>query len=135
MFLLLGASFRVCGSYADMHAGFPSEACKDFTGGVNQTYNLTEMNSAGHGDLWLILNRATRCQSLICCWTYHEEVKNRQTKNPQQKSITIDKKKKQPLFCLFQGALVSDTGLVNGHAYSITGVTKVNQGARNLHSA
>uniref|UniRef100_A0A3P8NU39 Calpain catalytic domain-containing protein n=1 Tax=Astatotilapia calliptera TaxID=8154 RepID=A0A3P8NU39_ASTCA len=94
--LLEKAYAKVCGSYADMHAGFPSEACKDFTGGVNQTYKLKEMNSAGHGDLWLTLNRATRCQSLICCWTYHEE-----------------------------GALVSDTGLVNGHAYSITGVTKV----------
>ncbi|CAI5643278.1 unnamed protein product [Oreochromis niloticus] len=94
--LLEKAYAKLCGSYADMHAGFPSEACKDFTGGVNQTYKLKEMNSAGHGDLWLTLNRATRCQSLICCWTYHKE-----------------------------GALVSDTGLVNGHAYSITGVTKV----------
>ncbi|XP_063340760.1 calpain-11-like [Pelmatolapia mariae] len=94
--LLEKAYAKLCGSYADMHAGFPSEACKDFTGGVNQTYKLKEMNSAGHGDLWLTLNRATQCQSLICCWTYHKE-----------------------------GALVSDTGLVNGHAYSVTDVTEV----------
>ncbi|XP_063340758.1 calpain-11-like [Pelmatolapia mariae] len=94
--LLEKAYAKLCGSYADMHAGFPSEACKDFTGGVNQTYKLKEMNSAGHGDLWLTLNRATQCQSLICCWTSHKE-----------------------------GANVSDTGLVNRHAYSITGVTEV----------
>ncbi|XP_039887877.1 calpain-1 catalytic subunit-like [Simochromis diagramma] len=93
--LLEKAYAKLCGSYADMHAGFPSEACKDFTGGVNQTYKLKEMNSAGHGDLWLTLNRATQCQSLICCWTSYEE-------GPSD-----------------------DTGLMMGHAYSVTGITEV----------
>lgn len=132
MFLLLGASFRLCGSYADMHAGFPSEACKDFTGGVNQTYKLKEMNSAGHGDLWLTLNRATQCQSLICCWTSYEEVKHRHPPPPTK--INNNRLKKQTLFCLFQGPS-ADTGLVKRHAYSITGVTEVNHEPRNLHSA
>uniref|UniRef100_A0A665WLR4 Calpain catalytic domain-containing protein n=1 Tax=Echeneis naucrates TaxID=173247 RepID=A0A665WLR4_ECHNA len=68
--LLEKAYAKVCGSYADMNAGLPSEACKDFSGGVNMTYELGEAHTAGHDEkLWLQLSRATGCKSMICCGT------------------------------------------------------------------
>uniref|UniRef100_A0A3Q0S4L5 Calpain catalytic domain-containing protein n=1 Tax=Amphilophus citrinellus TaxID=61819 RepID=A0A3Q0S4L5_AMPCI len=98
--LMEKAYAKVCGSYADMEAGYPSEACKDFTGGVNQTYTLKEPNSLDHGEIWLTLRRATDCKSLICCGT-------------PSKWFTTD------------SDIDPDTGLVNSHAYSITGITEV----------
>ncbi|XP_030602923.1 calpain-8-like [Archocentrus centrarchus] len=98
--LMEKAYAKVCGSYADMEAGYPSEACKDFTGGVNQTYTLKEPNSPDHGEIWLTLRRATDCKSLICCGT-------------PSKLFTTD------------SDIDPDTGLVNSHAYSITGITEV----------
>lgn len=61
---------RVCGSYADMNSGMPSEACKDFCGGVNMTYELRGAHTAGHDEtLWLTLERATNSHAMICSGT------------------------------------------------------------------
>ncbi|KAM8742349.1 calpain-1 catalytic subunit-like [Acanthopagrus schlegelii] len=99
--LLEKAYAKVCGSYADMNAGLPSEACKDFSGGVHMTYKLREEHSSGHDDeLWLALSRATGCNSMICCGTAQKGDKLVNT--------------------------VAHTGLVDAHAYSVTAVTKVN---------
>lgn len=63
-------SLRVCGSYADLNAGIPSEAFKDFSGGVNMAYPLRGEHTTGHDEeLWLSLKRATECMSMICCGT------------------------------------------------------------------
>uniref|UniRef100_A0A3B4Z861 Calpain catalytic domain-containing protein n=1 Tax=Stegastes partitus TaxID=144197 RepID=A0A3B4Z861_9TELE len=65
--LLEKAYAKVCGTYADMTAGLPSEACKDFSGGVSMTYKLREEHTSGHDDqLWLQLGRATGCKSMVC---------------------------------------------------------------------
>ncbi|XP_037605083.1 calpain-1 catalytic subunit-like [Sebastes umbrosus] len=98
--LLEKAYAKVCGSYADMNLGLPSEACKDFSGGLNMTYKLQEAHTAGHDvELWNSLSRATGCRSMICCGTAQKgnEVVN----------------------------TVADTGLVDAHAYSVTAVTEV----------
>uniref|UniRef100_A0A4W6FN14 Calpain catalytic domain-containing protein n=2 Tax=Lates calcarifer TaxID=8187 RepID=A0A4W6FN14_LATCA len=98
--LLEKAYAKVCGSYADMSAGLPSEACKDFTGGVAMMFQLREVHSAGHDvKLWNQLTNATECNSLICCGTAQKGDKLVNT--------------------------VAHTGLVDAHAYSITGVTEV----------
>lgn len=69
-------SLRVCGTYADMNAGLPSEACKDFSGGVHMSYKLREAHTVGHEEeLWLSLKRATRCNSMICCGTSRKGVR------------------------------------------------------------
>ncbi|KAM9348877.1 calpain-1 catalytic subunit-like [Symphorus nematophorus] len=98
--LLEKAYAKVCGSYADMNAGLPSEACKDFSGGVHMTYLLREAHTAGHDEeLWHQLNRATGCNSMICCGTAQKGDKLINT--------------------------VAHTGLVDAHAYSVTAVTEV----------
>ncbi|XP_035480725.2 calpain-9 [Scophthalmus maximus] len=98
--LLEKAYAKVCGSYADMNIGIPSEACKDFTGGVNMSYGLGEAHREGHDDdLWLSLTRASGCKSMICCGT-------------------------PPAGETFANT-VAHTGLVDAHAYSVTGVTEV----------
>ncbi|XP_029375094.1 calpain-2 catalytic subunit-like [Echeneis naucrates] len=98
--LLEKAYAKVCGSYADMNAGLPSEACKDFSGGVNMTYELGEAHTAGHDEkLWLQLSRATGCKSMICCGTA-----------PKGGELVNT---------------VAHTGLVDAHAYSVTAVTEV----------
>ncbi|XP_040907894.1 calpain-2 catalytic subunit-like [Toxotes jaculatrix] len=98
--LLEKAYAKVCGSYADMNAGLPSEACKDFSGGVHMTYMLGDAHTAGHDEqLWLQLSRATGCRSMICCGTAPKGGRLVNT--------------------------VAHTGLVDAHAYSVTAVTEV----------
>ncbi|XP_053187049.1 calpain-2 catalytic subunit-like [Scomber japonicus] len=98
--LLEKAYAKVCGTYADMNAGLPSEACKDFCGGVHMTFELSQVHDYSHDDkLWLQLSRATGCKSMICCGTA-----------PKGGEIVNT---------------VATTGLVDAHAYSVTGVTEV----------
>ncbi|XP_038822867.1 calpain-1 catalytic subunit-like [Salvelinus namaycush] len=63
--LLEKAYAKVCGSYADMNAGTPSEAMMDFTGGVHITVKLTDAPP----NLWDLLFRAAKSKSLIGCGT------------------------------------------------------------------
>lgn len=74
--VFFNVSLRVCGSYADLNAGIPSEAFKDFSGGVNMTYPLRAEHTVGHDDkLWLSLKRATECMSMICSGTARKGVR------------------------------------------------------------
>lgn len=58
--------YRVCGSYADMHAGFVSEALVDFTGGVHVCFELEK-----HAiDLWSLMDRAVKKKALMACDTH-----------------------------------------------------------------
>ncbi|XP_068457274.1 calpain-2 catalytic subunit-like [Clinocottus analis] len=100
--LLEKAYAKVCGSYADMNGGLPSEACKDFTGGVSMNYELQDAHhDVGHDvELWNSLCRATKCQSMICCGT------------PPKGGELVNS--------------VENTGIVDAHAYSVTAVTEVN---------
>uniref|UniRef100_A0A3P8NTZ1 Calpain catalytic domain-containing protein n=1 Tax=Astatotilapia calliptera TaxID=8154 RepID=A0A3P8NTZ1_ASTCA len=93
--LLEKAYAKLCGSYANMRGWSSSDAFKDFTGGVNQIYYPTEPNAPSCDELWLTLSRATKCKSLICCTTSRKE------------------------------DAMANTGLVMGHAYSVTGITEV----------
>ncbi|XP_062288529.1 calpain-2 catalytic subunit-like [Scomber scombrus] len=98
--LMEKAYAKVCGTYADMNAGLPSEACKDFCGGVHMTFELRQVHDYSHDEkLWLQLSRATGCKSMICCGTA-----------PKGGEIVNT---------------VANTGLVDAHAYSVTGVTEV----------
>ncbi|XP_056101639.1 calpain-1 catalytic subunit-like [Rhinichthys klamathensis goyatoka] len=61
--LLEKAYAKVCGSYADLNAGFISEALMDFTGGTHMYY---ELNTAP-ADLWNIMECAFTSKTLIGC--------------------------------------------------------------------
>ncbi|XP_067117759.1 calpain-2 catalytic subunit isoform X1 [Osmerus mordax] len=56
---------KVCGSYADMNAGTPSEALVDFTGGIHLCIQLAE----GPPNLWDLMSRAAQAKSLMGCGT------------------------------------------------------------------
>ncbi|XP_017329034.1 calpain-1 catalytic subunit isoform X3 [Ictalurus punctatus] len=92
--LLEKAYAKVCGSYADLHGGFISEALCDFTGGVYLTLRL----KANHPEHWALLHRAAQYKSSMGCGSH-------------------------------PGATSANTelanGIVEGHAYAVTGVTKV----------
>lgn len=76
----------MCGSYADMSAGLPSEACKDFCGGVNMIYELRDAHTTGQGDkLWLTLERATASHAMICCGTAWKGVNGRTLRSPAKR--------------------------------------------------
>lgn len=80
----------MCGSYADMNIGIPSEACKDFTGGVNMSYGLGEAHREGHNDdLWLSLTRASGCKSMICCGTPPAGVRTNFTDDEDDESNSL----------------------------------------------
>uniref|UniRef100_A0A8C2K036 Si:ch211-202f3.3 n=1 Tax=Cyprinus carpio TaxID=7962 RepID=A0A8C2K036_CYPCA len=64
---------KVCGSYADMHAGRVSEALLDFTGGVHMHYELKTAPT----DLWEIMHRAYQSGVLMGCETPAGVSKNR----------------------------------------------------------
>ncbi|XP_063751381.1 calpain-1 catalytic subunit-like [Eleginops maclovinus] len=98
--LMEKAYAKVCGSYTDMNAGLPSEACKDFTGGVNVDYKLQEVHSANHNEeLWNSLCNASGCNSMICCGT------------AQKGGVLVN--------------TVASSGIVDAHAYAVTAVTEV----------
>ncbi|XP_076607146.1 calpain-1 catalytic subunit-like [Chaetodon auriga] len=61
--LMEKAYAKICGSYGDMIAGRPSEAFKDFSGGVYLHYPLSKSPS----DLWDIMDRAFQCRTMIGC--------------------------------------------------------------------
>ncbi|KAM9709052.1 calpain-1 catalytic subunit-like isoform 1-T2 [Menidia menidia] len=92
--LLEKAYAKVCGSYADMNAGTPSEALVDFTGGVHICVQLSEPPP----NLWELMCRAGQSKSLMGCGTP-------------------------------QGATSANTvlpnGMVQGHAYAVTGVKQM----------
>uniref|UniRef100_I3JDK3 Calpain catalytic domain-containing protein n=1 Tax=Oreochromis niloticus TaxID=8128 RepID=I3JDK3_ORENI len=100
--LLEKAYAKVCGSYADMHGGSSSDAFKDFTGGLYHCHDFKKPNAPSHDELWLTLSRATECKSLICSMTGEEADK------------------------------LANTGLADGHGYSVTGITEVNSRAVRL---
>ncbi|XP_029930451.1 calpain-1 catalytic subunit-like [Myripristis murdjan] len=91
--LLEKAYAKVCGSYADMNAGTPSEALVDFTGGVHMSIDLSKAPS----NLWQLMFSAAQSKSLMGCGT------------PQGRSPNT----------------VQENGLVDGHAYTVTGVKQV----------
>ncbi|XP_050988469.1 calpain-1 catalytic subunit [Labeo rohita] len=91
--LLEKAYAKVCGSYADMHAGHVSEALLDFTGGVHVNFELEKPAI----DLWSLMDRAAKTQVLMACGSRQGE-----------KSENI-----------------LPNGIVQGHAYTVTGVFKV----------
>ncbi|XP_067310612.1 calpain-1 catalytic subunit-like [Pseudorasbora parva] len=64
--LLEKAYAKVCGSYADLHGGFMSEALMDFTGGVHIFLFLNEAPAY----LWDIMDRAAKSQTLMGCDSY-----------------------------------------------------------------
>ncbi|KAL1258144.1 hypothetical protein QQF64_011388 [Cirrhinus molitorella] len=91
--LLEKAYAKVCGSYADMHAGQVSEALLDFTGGVHVNFELEKPAI----DLWSLMDRAAKTNALMACGSRHGD----------------------------KSENVLPNGIVQGHAYSVTGVFKV----------
>ncbi|TRY92476.1 hypothetical protein DNTS_028183 [Danionella cerebrum] len=94
--LLEKAYAKVCGSYADMDAGNISDALMDFTGGPHMSIKLSEASEK----LWDVIRRAGQSQSLMGCGTSGGSSGVMQNK-------------------------VLANGLVEKHAYTVTGVTEV----------
>lgn len=130
--------YRVCGSYADMHAGRVSEALLDFTGGVHMHFDL----KSAPADLWNMMYRASQANALMGCET--AGVSNDHVLGQWEilyvsgnYIISIYPVHLQYVSCLqtiyfwcfsyTQGARESilPNGVVMGHAYTITGVYQV----------
>ncbi|XP_067223518.1 calpain-1 catalytic subunit-like [Chanodichthys erythropterus] len=94
--LLEKAYAKVCGSYADMDAGNISEAIMDFTGGPHMTIKLSEASDK----LWDAMRRASQSESLMGCGT------------PGGQAGLLQNN-------------VLPNGLVEMHAYTVTGVAEV----------
>ncbi|KTF88697.1 hypothetical protein cypCar_00010020 [Cyprinus carpio] len=94
--LLEKAYAKVCGSYADMDAGSISEALMDFTGGPHMTIKLSDAS----GKLWETMRRASQSESLMGCGT------------PGGQAGLLQNN-------------VLPSGLVEMHAYTVTGVAEV----------
>ncbi|XP_076017119.1 calpain-1 catalytic subunit-like [Genypterus blacodes] len=92
--LLEKAYAKVCGSYADMNAGTPTEALVDFTGGVHICIQLDPPPP----NLWELMCRAGKSKSLMGCGTPQGETSEN---------------------------TVAANGLVEGHAYTLTGVKQM----------
>ncbi|CAM4643781.1 unnamed protein product [Leuciscus chuanchicus] len=92
--LLEKAYAKVCGSYADMHAGLVSEALLDFTGGIHVHFETAKTSV----DLWSLMNRAAKAKALMACSTFLGKT---------------------------SANTVLPNGIVQGHAYTVTGVYKV----------
>uniref|UniRef100_A0A3B4HBU2 Calpain 9 n=1 Tax=Pundamilia nyererei TaxID=303518 RepID=A0A3B4HBU2_9CICH len=94
--LLEKAYAKLNGSYESLKGGSTMEAMEDFTGGVGEMYET----KAAPGDLFNIMKKALDRGSMMGC------------------SIDITSSA--------ESEAKTSTGLVKGHAYSITGVEEVN---------
>ncbi|TRY86942.1 hypothetical protein DNTS_002870 [Danionella cerebrum] len=92
--LLEKAYAKVCGSYADLEAGFISEALMDFTGGTHMHFTL----SSAPDNLWRTMECAFISKTLMGCGSV---------------SVTSPEENQQL------------HGIVEGHAYTVTGVSEV----------
>ncbi|XP_041959551.1 calpain-9 [Alosa sapidissima] len=101
--LLEKAYAKMHGSYESLKGGSTMEAMEDFTGGVGENYDTKKAPD----DLFLILKKALDRGSMLGC------------------SIDISSSA--------ESEARTSTGLVKGHAYSITGVEEVNCGGRKVH--
>ncbi|XP_051723019.1 calpain-14 [Ctenopharyngodon idella] len=99
--LLEKAYAKVCGSYAAMDAGNISEAITDFTGGPHMTIKLSDASDK----LWDTMRRASQSESLMGCGT------------PGGQAGLLQNN-------------VLPNGLVEMHAYTVTGVAEVVCGGR-----
>ncbi|XP_057183880.1 calpain-1 catalytic subunit-like isoform X2 [Triplophysa rosa] len=63
--LLEKAYAKVCGSFADLHGGFVSEALIDFTGGVHMHFDIKEAPA----NLWNMMESAFKSKTLMGCST------------------------------------------------------------------
>ncbi|XP_067223032.1 calpain-1 catalytic subunit-like [Chanodichthys erythropterus] len=93
---LLEKAYAKVKSYADMDAGNISEAIMDFTGGPHMTIKLSEASDK----LWDAMRRASQSESLMGCGT------------PGGQAGLLQNK-------------VLPNGLVEMHAYTVTGVAEV----------
>ncbi|XP_061598899.1 calpain-1 catalytic subunit-like [Cololabis saira] len=94
--LLEKAYAKVCGSYTDMSAGTPIEAMMDFTGGVHMCIQLSEPPQ----ELLDLMCRAAKSSALMGCGTHQSE--------RSSSSMTL-----------------LPNGLVQGHAYTVTGIKQM----------
>ncbi|XP_041950833.1 calpain-3-like [Alosa sapidissima] len=90
--LLEKAYAKLHGSYEALSGGNTLEAMEDFTGGVTEYFHVRETQQ----ELFQIMKKALERGSLMCCGIEDLVPQNRAVRTP--------------------------TGLVKGHAYSITGV-------------
>lgn len=98
--LLEKAYAKLNGSYEALRGGSASEAMEDFTGGVTE---LIELNSPPKG-LYKIMERSLKKGALMGCAI--------ETQNPNQREVKLG------------------NGLLMGHAYSITGMEELGNGAK-----
>lgn len=99
--LMEKAYAKVCGSYADMNAGWTSESCKDMTGGLSLDFPLQQVHDDDHdAQLWCSLSSGAGCKSMMCCGTPSADA---------GKVVNT----------------IRENGLVNAHAYSVTKTTEV----------
>uniref|UniRef100_H0W0U4 Calpain catalytic domain-containing protein n=1 Tax=Cavia porcellus TaxID=10141 RepID=H0W0U4_CAVPO len=134
---------ELCGSYEDLQFGQVSEAFVDFTGGVIMTINQSE----APGNLWHILSQATTSRTLIGCQAYsghsvpsfpwatgppsNPDVQTRVVKYSwllkRRDLTTINCQHPTGSLCI-QFPTTEDgleNGLVDGRAYTLTGILKV----------
>ncbi|XP_062400197.1 calpain-9 [Sardina pilchardus] len=100
--LLEKAYAKIHGSYESLKGGSTMEAMEDFTGGVGENYDTKKAPD----NLFLILKKAHDRGSMLGC------------------SIDITSSA--------ESEARTSTGLVKGHAYSITGLEEVNCGGRKV---
>lgn len=71
-----------------MIAGLPSEALKDFNGGVHLHYKLSERPP----ELWDIMDRALQCKGMIGCGTFSG------VRDKKERKKLIDKKREKLIY-------------------------------------
>ncbi|MEE6473669.1 hypothetical protein FKM82_010132 [Ascaphus truei] len=121
--LLEKAYAKLLGSYQALHWGNPAEAFVNFTGGLAMTFDLK--SSRMQADLWQMVKAASPV-ALMACTVSNPDVPtmNRSLSVPNL-TINNDERRSSVPVDKIQTNIQLRNGLVESHAYTVTGTAQV----------
>ncbi|MEQ2173299.1 hypothetical protein GOODEAATRI_030703 [Goodea atripinnis] len=109
--------------FLNMIAGNNPEAFKDFSGGVNMNYKL----SKDQPDLFDVMKRAFQCNAMLGCSTFvgvNHKTCFTMLGKCRVKAL-VSQETEMSLFQEKGEKFFEEFGLVDGHAFAVTGVRQV----------
>ncbi|XP_072266407.1 calpain-13-like [Pyxicephalus adspersus] len=123
--LLEKAYAKLLGSYQNLHWGFPEEAFVNLTGGITMTFDLRG-EQLQRNQLWHMISKASPDTLMACVYGKKEVTpRNRSMSLPLVQKEALDFRRGSVPISYISDNPVLSNGLVQSHAYCVTGTAQV----------